>query len=296
MVNPFNEQRPLAQVLILALIYCAVKFTADHVGTTMAILVAATAALLLPASVAVLGLESNVLKAANPVAWIRIVIGLGRAYALVLAVILGYALLIAFLRRWELWLAVQIAIVMFCILSVFSALAGALYDRRHELGLETWASPERTQELQDARDQRQSEHVITAAYGQMRAGSHIQSWQSLQDWLTGRGHTPDDYRWLCTRVEAWSDPRYITRLTQEYVERLIILKRNGEALDLVTQRLKVEPTFRPKSAATTLQIARIAAAGGAPRVARSLLTDFSTRFAGDPAVRAAGEFAQRLGP
>jgi hypothetical protein len=32
---------------------------------------------------------------------------------------------------------------MFCILSIFSVLGGALYERRHELELETWVSPER---------------------------------------------------------------------------------------------------------------------------------------------------------
>jgi hypothetical protein len=297
MVNPVNEQRPLAQLLILVAIGGAVKLAADHLGSSAGVTLAVLAALLLPASVAVLGLEGHLLKAANPAAWVRIVIGLGPMYVLVLGIIAGYALLIAFLGRWELWLPLQIAIFMFCILSVFSALGGALYERRHELGLETWASPERIRERRDALELRRSEHAVTEAYGQMRAGSHIQAWQSLQDWLAARGHAPDDYRWLGGRVAVWGDSRYATRLTQEHVERLLLLRRSGEALDVVAQRLKVDPSFRPKSAAVTLQIARIAAAGGGtPRVARLLLADFPTRFAGDPCVAAAGELAQHLAP
>ena len=58
------------------------------------------------------------------------------------------------------------------------------------------------------------------------------------------------------RVAAWGDPRYITRLTEDYVDRLLTLKRNGEALDVVAARLADDATFRPKSAAATLQIAR----------------------------------------
>jgi hypothetical protein len=65
---------------------------------------------------------------------------------------------------------------------------------------------------------------------------------------------------------------------------------------VVTARLIGDPAFRPKSAAATLQIARIAAAGGgAPRVARTLLADFPARFAGDPSVAAATALARHLG-
>jgi len=297
MLNPLDEQRPLAQVVILGLIFAAVYFAWRIMGPVPALGIAVSAALFLPASVAILGLEHNILKAAYPVAWVRMVVGLGPMYALVLAIIGGYSLLIALLGRWELWLPVQIAIYMFCILSIFSVLGGALYERRHELGLETWASPERTEELRRKQDLRDSEKQVTDAYGQMRAGSHTQAWQQLQAWLTSRGNAPDDYRWLCGRVAAWGDSRYITRLTEDYVDRLLALKRNGEALDVVARRLREDPAFRPKTAAATLQIARMAAAGGGtPRVARTLLADFPVRFAGDPSVAAADALARHLGP
>jgi hypothetical protein len=79
----------------------------------------------------------------------------------------------------------------------------------------------------------------------MRAGSHTHAWQLLQTWLTARGNAPDDYRWLCGRVAAWGDPRYVTRLTEDYVDRLLALKRNGEALDVVSARLTDDPPFAP---------------------------------------------------
>jgi hypothetical protein len=186
---------------------------------------------------------------------------------------------------------------MFCILSIFSVLGGALYERRHPLGLETWASPDRTEQVRSRQELRRSEKEVMDAYGQMRAGAHIDAWQHLQSWLTARGHAPEDYRWLCGRVAAWGDPRYITRLTEDYVDRLLTLKRTGEALDVVAARLADDPAFRPKSAAATLQIARIAVTGGGtPRVARALLADFPTRFAADPSVPAAQALARQLEP
>jgi hypothetical protein len=297
MLNPLDEQRPLAQLLILGLIYLAVKFASDTIGSTAAIILAVVLALLLPASVAVLGLEGNILKAAYPVAWVRLVWKLGPVYLLVLAVIGGYTVLIVLLGRWELWLPLQIAILMFCILSVFSVLGGALYERRHELGLETYHSPERTEERVQAQVRRQSEHELTEAYGKMRAGAHTAAWQQLQTWLAAHGNSPENYRWLCERVAPWGDSRYLTRLTEDYVDRLLTLKRTGDALTVVAQRLREDPSFRPKSASATLQIARLAAAGGGTTgVARALLADFSTRFAGDPSVVAADALSRHLIP
>jgi hypothetical protein len=185
---------------------------------------------------------------------------------------------------------------MFAVLSLFSMLAGALYERRHELGLETWHSPERTAERERQAELRQSETTVTEAYGQVRVGAHSNAWAMLQAWLASRSHQVEDYRWLRDRVMAWPDARYATRLTEDYVDRLLALQRSGEALDAVAQRLRVDPDFRPKSASATLTVARLAAhGGGAPSVARTLLSDFDHRFAGDPLAAAANALARHLG-
>ena len=174
-------------------------------------------------------------------------------------------------------------------------MGGALYERRDELGIETWVSPERTEALKNKGDLRESEKLVLDAYGLMRAGAHVKSWQVLADWLESRGDAPEDYRWLCERTVTWDDPRYITRLTEEHVARLLVLKRSGEALDVVAQRLNLDQGFRPKSAADTLSVAQLAArGGGAPRVARALLSDFAARFAGDPRVPVAEALAHHL--
>jgi hypothetical protein len=297
MMNPLSEQRPLAQLALLGLIGYAVYQTYDHFGRPAAVALAIVCGFFLPASVAILGLESNILKAANPVYWFNLVRGLGLLYGAVLMVILAYALILNLLGRFDLWLPIEFAVGMFAVLSVFSFLGGACYERRHELNLETWVSPERTEALKAKETQRESDKHVLDAYGLMRAGSHIKSWQTLEDWLKSRGNTPEDYRWLCERTSSWEDPRYITRLTEERVARLLTLKRTGEALDVVGQRLNLDPGFRPKSAGDTLSIAQLAArGGGAPRVARVLLSDFAARFAGDPHLPAAQALKDHLAP
>ena len=87
MVNPVNEQRPLGQVLILGLIGFGVYLTYQHFGTAAAVALAGLCLFFLPASVAILGLESNLLKAANPLYWFSLLRGLGLLYG---AVLLGF--------------------------------------------------------------------------------------------------------------------------------------------------------------------------------------------------------------
>jgi hypothetical protein len=186
---------------------------------------------------------------------------------------------------------------LFAVLSVFSFLAGCIYERRHELNLETWVSPEQTAALEAKAKWREHDKLVLDAYGLTRANSHIKAWQMLSDWLKSRGNTPEDFNWLCERTASWDDPRYVTRLTEEYVARLLVLKRTGEALNVVKARVNLDGAFRPKSAADTLTVAQLAArGGGSPKVARILLSDFAARFAGDPRVAVADALRTHLEP
>ncbi len=296
MMNPVDEWRPLAQLIILGLIYGAATVAKGYLGTPAAITLVAIAAICLPASVAILGLDGNILKAANPIAWLRLIRGMGPLYGLVMLITLAYTAAVIYIGHLGLWLAAQLTATLFAILSIFSALGGALYERRDELGLETWASPERTEALRRKDELRQSETLVTEAYGLARARSHSQSWSLLQQWLSARGYLAEDYRWLLDHVASWDDPRYVTRLTEDHIERLLAAKHTGQALDAVTHRLAADPTFRPKTAADTLALAQLAArGGGARRVARTLLADFPTRFPGDPRINVAAALAQDLG-
>jgi len=294
MLNPLNEQRPLAQLVILGLIVLIVKGAAVLTNGALGLGVAAGMLLVIPASVAVLGLERNILKGLNPVLLFRMIRGLGPWYGVVLGIVAGYGLLLGLLERLDLWLPVAIAIAMFAILSVFSVLGGAIYERRDDLGIEAWHTPERTAARIRLAELKQSERTIDGAYAKSRVGAHGEAWTILLDWLAARGNAVEDYRWLSERLSTWADSRYDTRMAQHYIDRLLALKRNGEVLDVVARRLALDPAFRPFTAAATLEVAQIAAAGGAPRTARALLAGFADRFQGDPAVPAAGKLAARL--
>ncbi|MFI4891148.1 MAG: hypothetical protein ACHQIL_11515, partial [Steroidobacterales bacterium] len=294
MLNPFGERRPIVQLGIAGAVYGLIELARIYIGWPVAVALGVLAAASLPASVAVLGLEENIFKAMSPRHLIRLVHGLGVWYAAVLGVIAGYAALLYLWWQWMPWLVLRLVGLMFAILSIVSTLAGAIYARRHELGIEVWHSPERREERLRREVIKKNEHVVDAAYNQARIGAHGNATRILVDWLQSRGNEPEDYHWLCMRLASWKDSRHLLRVSADYVDWLLRLRRNSEALDLVAQRLKAFPDFRPASAATTLQIAQIAARGGSPSVARALLADFPTRYAGDPSVGAAQALAGEL--
>jgi hypothetical protein len=296
MVNPANEQRPLAQLLILVILAAGVYFATVRFSASVGFGIAVLATLVVPASIAVLGLEGNPLKAIYPVALVRMIAGLGPLYLALLGYIALVVLILGLLARLHLWLPLAISLGMFATLSVFSALGGALYERRHELGLEAWHSPERTAHKEAELDRRESERLVTEAYGLARVGQHVQAWTMLEAWLISRGSTIEDYRWLLPRVTTWPNMRYANRLTQELVARLLALRLTGDALDAVTEQLKFDARFRPKTANTTLTVAQLATrGGGALGVARVLLKDFGTRFPGDPHVQEANSLLRQIG-
>jgi hypothetical protein len=136
--------------------------------------------------------------------------------------------------------------------------------------------------------------VLQDAQRSMRCGNPARSWRVLSEWLKSRGDQPEDYRRLSARISSWEDGRVISRLTEARIARLLTERRTTEVLDVVAQRLVVDPHFRPSSAADTLSLAQIAARGGAHRISLTLLSDFGARFAGDPRVSVSEALKRRL--
>jgi hypothetical protein len=295
MVNPVDEWRPLAQLAIFGAVGLLVRWIVAVAPPAVGTGAAAIALLVVPASVCELGLDGNALAAVNPAALWRLIRALGRTYFLVILVALGYALVLDALWRWDAWRLVQTAVGLFALLSGFSLLAGAAYERRHRLGIDTWRSPEQDAEAKAVIERRESERVLAEAYGLARAGAQGRASELIRSWLSQRGGGLADYRWLCGKLKDWGDDRFVTLYTQEYVDKLWMVGERGEALKAVADRVAEDARFRPASARTTLAVAQLAAVGGGrPKLARILLADFSDRFAGDPLCAAAIALARRL--
>jgi hypothetical protein len=295
MVNPVNEQRPLAQTIISAGCAFGIYSVYNKWGTTPAAILSIIFLILLPASIAVLGVEGSIVRAANPILWVRMAIGLGHVYFGVFILLIAEFFVLFWLQRFDWPLMISFAIAMFGLLSVFSVLGGAVYERRDQLGIIAWQSPEKDEELQRKEDHKRDEAIVTEAYGLLRANAHVKSWEKLQNWLKTQDFSLEAYEWLLQRVSEWNDPRYTTRLSEDLIERLVARGKAGDALKFLGKKLLTDAGFRPKSASDTLALAQYAArGGGSRRTALLILSNFAERFPADPRAPVAAELSRQL--
>lgn len=280
MVNPVDEQRPLAQaILIAAAVWLAVelgKLTVPALGW----LAGAFLVVLLPASIAVLGLSRNPLRAAWPPDLLSLIRGVGRDYIVLLGAMVAVVVLVGAIvwvgAPW--WLS--IAISQLGLLVIFALVGGALHEHRPELGIEFQTTRERLAERSERERVSERSRAMDHAYMKFRVGKPIEGWQEIQSWLKLHAHAEDltdklllEHRAVLATASGWEDVRPADRLTDDLVELYFARRETGRALEVVEQRLATNPNYRPKNAAHTFRLVELATAAGKRALRRQLAPD-----------------------
>jgi len=179
MLSPF-ESRPWLQLGIV----CLGGWACYLIGGKAGIVLGVALILLLPASIAVLGVGESVLQAINPLTLLRLVRGLGPFYLAILASILVYAAILALLERLQVWgLFIQAARLL-CEISFFSLIGGCLYARRKQIGFEPSRSPERTAAREEYERLKVRAKMLDDVFQLVRLGKHVDATRPLASWLS----------------------------------------------------------------------------------------------------------------
>ena len=279
MLNPVDEQRPAAQVIICA----GVGWVVYHLGGVPGIAVTVVALLYLPVSIAVLGASSRAIDAVNPVALTRTIIGLGAYYPLILGIIAVYATAVFFVARTDLWESLQVGFLLFCVLSIFTVLGGALYERRHVLGLEPTHTPERKAERAEQERAKERHKALDEVYGEARGGNFMASRESLLRWLR---HVDVDWlerdvRFIFGQARTWQDEKAFVFVSRFLISYLIETGKTGTAVEIVDGVLTRAPAIKLGTASDTVKIANLARAAGKRSLALRVIAQFETQFPGD---------------
>lgn len=182
MVNPV-EQRPLMQLAI-----CGAGFgLAWWIGGVPGYALGAAFLVLLPATAAVLGVTGSAIEALNPLTLARVMRGLGSAYLVLLAATIAFAAAICGLEHLPVWGVVKTAAAQWLLLSLFSLVGGAIYERREALGHEPQVSPERAAEREERERVRRREHMLDDAYVPARIHESQRVVEPLRRWLDAAG-------------------------------------------------------------------------------------------------------------
>jgi hypothetical protein len=258
MVNPIDEQRPLAQAAIIVFAILLVRAIFDHLGRVAGLVSGSILLFELPASVAVLGVTGNLLRAVWPPEIWAISRACGREYLLINMAMFAAGALVYGLLHWggPLWLV--IALVQWWFLFAFSLVGGAIFEHRLELGIESRTRQERDTELKERDHVLERNRMLDRAYANFRVCKPSEGWQEIQAWLERHAEGGQPLRELAAvlrSASSWDDARPADRLASELIAALLAMKENGKALEVLEQRLLSNPGFRPAQPA---QIARLA--------------------------------------
>jgi hypothetical protein len=281
MINPISEQRPLGQALLIAGGVLGAVALGRAAGAALGWLLAAVLLLLLPASIATLGMSGNILRAAWPPELFSVIRGIGqRDYLVLVAAIPGLALLFIALGHFGASPWVLIGGGQLSFLLAFSLVGSVLHEHRHELGIEYRTLKEQIAERTAREQASERNRMMDHAYMKFRVGKPLEGWQEIQTWLESQraGADPGDpmlpeHRAVLAIAARWDDARAADRLTNELVELYFARRQTGRALEVVEERLATNPKFKPTHAAHTLRLAELAAAAGKRALRRQLAPD-----------------------
>lgn len=273
MVNPIDEQRPVAQAAIIVCGILLVRGIFNHLGHAAGLVAGAILLFELPASVAALALTGNPLRAVWPPEIWAITRACGREYVLInvsmfAAGVLIYGLAVVGVPLW-----LTIAMVQLWFLFAFSLVGGAIFEHRFELGVESRTREEREAERADREHALERNRMCDRAYASFRIGKPLEGWQEIQVWLERHARGGPPLRELAAVLQSascWDDLRPADRLASDLIAALLARKENGRALEFLEQRLLSNPSYRPAHPADVARLAALATAAGKPGLRRRL--------------------------
>ena len=297
MINPINEQRPLGQALLIGGGVALCVELGNVAGAALGWLTGTLLLLLLPASIATLGMTGNLLRAAWPPELWSVIQAVGRDYLFLLAAIPGLTLFCLGLGHYGAPSWVLIGCVQLSFLLAFALIGSVLHEHRLELGIEYRTLEEQIAARTEREHASERNRMMDHAYMKVRVGTPLEGWQEIQSWLKSKrapaggslapaggffaGRSvmdPGDellleHRAVLAIAARWEDVRPGDRLTNELIELYFARRQTGRALDVVEERLATNPKFKPTHPAHALRLAELAAAAGKRALRRQLVPD-----------------------
>jgi hypothetical protein len=261
MVNPVDEQRPL----VLAALVMAEGLLLWRIRPALVIAVAAV----LPAHLAVLGYTRNVFKAVWPPSLFALVGRLGRDYLLIIAVMLAAGFIAYWTAAQGMALIPVLMVVQLALLLMFALVAGALFEHRHELGIDSKTRQERLAERDLREHVAARAHMLEVAYTKFRVHRSAEGWEEIAGWL--RTHSDlSEHRAVLSAASAWDDVRPADKLANELVATLLARRETGAALLIVEQRLATNPQYQVLPETAAVRLAELAGAAGKKALQRRI--------------------------
>jgi hypothetical protein len=242
--NPVGEWGVFWHFVLFPGLLLAIRLNLPGAFLPLALLAAFT----FPASVALMGLTSNLAHALNPTAIVALARTLGSDYlSLVLGtvVILGGAFaFVPYIAALTGFLALLLSLVVevWALLAVFAIVGAALRKHRLEFDIPGEFRPrgEDALELQHA----EWHKTLDIAYASFRGGLDAAGYTTLHDLVDSAGDSLEVNHWLVENMFDWEDKKYALEVAAKLMPRLLAREDGAGALDLYRRCRRHDPDFR----------------------------------------------------
>ena len=225
-----------------------------------------------PASAASMAISGDLADAINPRSVMQIIAAMGSRYWALAGMCVGLSLLIIFSKTVLAASSIFFAIFSDCVavwlyLAMFASIGSAIGEFRGVFELR--GEPELRMEQVERQRDRDRQWYLDRAYTSIRSGLLAQGYRSLKELIDAEDGSVEIYQWLLDRTLTWDDQSHALRVAERFVERLIELGRQQQALDLVQHFRRVSADFKPSSDSAAA-LARYARGAGWHRIADEL--------------------------
>jgi hypothetical protein len=267
MLSPF-ESRPVLQAALLVAGGTLCYKLGGAAGFTLGVLFL----LAFPATAALLGMGSNVFQAVNPVAWFRVVRGLGPLYAALLALLVVIAGVLWLMMRWQPPMFFRVAIFLTCEVAFFGLIGSAIWLRRRELGYEPSRSPERSAARAETERVKQRARMIDEMFQSARIGKHVDATAPLARWLRelDADHVARDSLHVAEQALKWQLAPALNPIGSTLIRHLLRFGRPDAALAIFGMFRERSAQFTMDSAADLRTLAEYAESLGKDELAQSM--------------------------
>jgi hypothetical protein len=267
MLSPF-ETRPLTQTLVLI----AGATLCWKLGGEAAIVVALLFLFAFPAQVALVAMGDNAFRAMNPLAWLRVIHGLGGFYVLLLAVLAAFAGINWLGGRLFDSMFIRVALFLMSEVGFFGMVGSCIWLRRRQLGFEPSRSPERTAAQEETLRMKERAKMLDEVFGHARIGKFVDATAPLARWMRDLDpdHATRDGLYVAEQALKWQLPLALNPIGSTLIRHLLRFGRPDTALAVYEMFRKRSSQFTMDSAADLRILAEYAEGVGKDELATSM--------------------------
>jgi len=267
MLSPF-ERRPWIQAALL--VVCA--SLCWKVGGNAGIALGALFVLMIPAQTAQIAMGDSIFQAMNPLAWLRVIRGLGPLYPALLAVLAVIVGINALLVELPLWRLVEVAIFLLCEVGFFGLIGSCIWLRRRQLGFEPSRSPERVAAREEGERVKLRAGMLDEVFQNARMGKHVDATAPLAKWLRDADseYAVRDSLHVAEQALKWRLQPALNPIGSTLIRHLLRFGRPDAALAIFEMFRKRSPQFTMDSAPDLRILAEYAESLGKDELAQSM--------------------------